>query len=602
MLEIESFSFQNFLSFGDYPSVVNLSELDQCLIVGQIEDDQGESLLGRSNGAGKSNVIAALQWALFGRTTHVANPGSKIRCWFSEADTWAKIAFKNGDNILRTRKKDGTTEVVYYHSGMEESIVANTLSVLKAQQAKINQVFNLDWDIFSKSVFFSCFDKPWLQMGDQKRKQTFERLFKLDRFAYYVKSASGRAGTDANELEKQKTVVQQNIKSLMEIKSQIEHQRNIALNFESTRDERIKQKHVQLSNFQSQLLNTPDYNLAAVQAVWDEYNKLVNDINSKLNKIEEQRTSKFSELTYAKRRISELTIDIQNWENVSGKICNSCKQVVGENHVYNENNPKVIEINEHQQLIPNHETEINHLDELKQKALSMLDSRKPETSLEVCKSFVQQRTNLNQNINLISQEIASIQNEEAPNAESLSNFSDSLKRLSEELKKAQDEIKVLEDRIVHLEYIRRAYSDRNKIKRNVISQHVPFVNQRLDYYLDVMGLDVKVKITDSLGVESNYWGYEFQSNGEKRRTDVAMMLATFDLHEQLYGRQCNLLVLDEVDGQLDQSGIDSLIQIIRNDLSRRVDTVFIISHKNTMQSVFSSEIKVKKRGNFSILE
>ena len=157
MLEIAKFSWYNFLSFGNYISTVDLSTLQECLITGSIEDEHGNALEGRSNGAGKSNVIAALQWTLFGRTVHSANPGGKIRNHFTKDDTWGKVVLENGDSILRTRKADGTTEVVFYHAGEEQCLTADTLSTLKAQQASLAQAFNLDWDIFSKSVFFSCF-------------------------------------------------------------------------------------------------------------------------------------------------------------------------------------------------------------------------------------------------------------------------------------------------------------------------------------------------------------------------------------------------------------------------------------------------------------
>jgi len=98
------------------------------------------------------------------------------------------------------------------------------------------------------------------------------------------------------------------------------------------------------------------------------------------------------------------------------------------------------------------------------------------------------------------------------------------------------------------------------------------------------------------------WGYEFQSGGERKRTDVAFMLAMFDLHEQMYGRQCNVLVLDEVDGRMDDDGIESLINIIKNDLSSRIESILIISHRNMMQDVFPKELLVKRSNRFSVVE
>ena len=75
----------------------------------------------------------------------------------------------------------------------------------------------------------------------------------------------------------------------------------------------------------------------------------------------------------------------------------------------------------------------------------------------------------------------------------------------------------------------------------------------------------------------------------------------FDLHEQMYGRQCNVLILDEVDGRMDDDGIESLINIIKNDLSSRIESILIISHRNMMQDVFPKELLVKRSNRFSVV-
>jgi DNA repair exonuclease SbcCD ATPase subunit len=74
------------------------------------------------------------------------------------------------------------------------------------------------------------------------------------------------------------------------------------------------------------------------------------------------------------------------------------------------------------------------------------------------------------------------------------------------------------------------------------------------------------------------------------------MLAMFDFHEQMYGRQSNVLVLDEVDGRLDDDGIDSLINVIKNDLASKVETVMIISHRNMMHDTFPTELRITRVG------
>jgi DNA repair exonuclease SbcCD ATPase subunit len=154
----------------------------------------------------------------------------------------------------------------------------------------------------------------------------------------------------------------------------------------------------------------------------------------------------------------------------------------------------------------------------------------------------------------------------------------------------------------HYHYVYKAYNDRNKIKSYIFREHIPFINSRLKHYMDVFGLDIQIKLTESLGIESNLWGYEFESGGERKRTDVAFMLAMFDFHEQMYGRQCNVLILDEVDGRMDEDGIDSLISVIKNDLAHRVETIMVISHRNMMFDTFPKEVRVTRKNRLSNIE
>ena len=602
MLEIAEWSWSNFLSYGDYTSSINLEDINQCFITGVAEDDNGNQLDGKSNGAGKSTVIAALQWALFGRTSHNANPGDKVMNHFTKNDCWVKVTLTNGDNILRTRRRDGSCEVSYYHSGLEESVVADTLSTLKAQQARINQVFKLDWDVFSKSVFFSVFDKSWMQMPDQQRKKVLERLLKLDRFEYYAKSAAGRASADTAILEANKRSINDKIRFLEELKGQMEVQKNAAMKYQEYKNQRIQQQLNNINNIKSQIGLVPVYDEAVIRSEWVQFKTFEQQINDKVTLLDKKKSETYSYINVSKSRINTLKNEIAQWERVKGQVCGSCGQSIADGHVHDQVNPKSDELNSLIPVIPIKEKEYSDINDMLSKVRLMLDDKRPKIQIETVLSYNQQITNLQSQINYCKNQIIQINAEVPPTSNSVAELSASLIRIGTELHECKQQSEIIENRIIHLEYIRKAYSDRNKIKSYVLANHVPFINERLEYYLDIFGLDVRIKLDNNLSVTSNSWGYEFQSSGERRRTDVAMMLATYDMHEQLYGRQCNVLVLDEVDGQMDPSGIDSLIHIIKSDLSRRVGAVFVISHRDTMQNVFGSEIKVRKRGSFSYLE
>ena len=146
----------------------------------------------------------------------------------------------------------------------------------------------------------------------------------------------------------------------------------------------------------------------------------------------------------------------------------------------------------------------------------------------------------------------------------------------------------------HLTYIYKSYSDRRKIKSHLISRHKGVFNARLHHYLDLFDLDIRISLTDTLGIESNLWGYDFQSGGERGRTDLAFMFAVFDLHNGIHGQQCNVLVLDEPEKALDEYGRNVLIGIIKDDLSSRFETVFVISHNSCFYDVFPHQLTIER--------
>jgi len=154
----------------------------------------------------------------------------------------------------------------------------------------------------------------------------------------------------------------------------------------------------------------------------------------------------------------------------------------------------------------------------------------------------------------------------------------------------------------HYVYISKAYTDRKRLKSYAVADHIPFFNNRLSYYLDAFDLDIKISLTESLGLESTHWGYDFESGGERKKTNISFNLAMLDLREDIYGVQSNFLVLDEVEDALDNYSIDKLSQIIQNEFANRFETIFIISHKEYLKKIFPKQlITVRDENRFSHL-
>jgi DNA repair exonuclease SbcCD ATPase subunit len=164
------------------------------------------------------------------------------------------------------------------------------------------------------------------------------------------------------------------------------------------------------------------------------------------------------------------------------------------------------------------------------------------------------------------------------------------------LRQDREKMLKLDTFINQVEYIRRSYHDRNKIKMFILSGIIPTLNKRIEYYLNAFDCDFELRFTPTLSVETGWWDYEYHSGGECKRIDLAVMFALYDVYISLYGAQCNVMVLDEVDGSLDPVGVRSFVDIINNDFSGdrpdKPDTILIISHKTDMVDQFPSQVLV----------
>ena len=161
--------------------------------------------------------------------------------------------------------------------------------------------------------------------------------------------------------------------------------------------------------------------------------------------------------------------------------------------------------------------------------------------------------------------------------------------------------------IRHIDYIRSAYADRKKIRAFVLSRLIPFFNQRIKYYLDTLECDFPIEFNVFLQTKSDKWPYELWSGGERKRIDMAIQFAIYDLHQSIYGLQSNVLVLDEVDGRLDADGVNVFANLIFKDFAEtnkidRPNTVLVISHKNELRDIFPTKIMVSKRDDLSYIE
>jgi len=606
MLELKTVTWQNFMSYGDYETSIDIENLGQCLITGRVNDDDDQKVMvgdgnplniTKSNGAGKSSIPNVIQWILFGRTMHTAAPGDKVINWFTGKNCWGRVDFKNGDSIMRTRATNGHDELLFIKDGDETSLTSNTLSTTKNQQARLSREFNLDWEIFCGSVFFNQYGKPWMEMADQTRKKAIERILHVDRFAYYANVAKAKCAVIDSDIKAKRIKVESTTNEIARYENQLKQLEESSENFNTNKIGRIKRA---LTEAIAEKKNRDDIqrpDLDQLQLRWDIVDKIEKKLTEKRKQLH-KLAGGIAELEGNKRSLDS---KINNWEIKSGKICITCSQKITKTYVANKIEPIKQQLVEIVEKIRGLQAEKDKINADIIKVQEFLSQKSPPITMVAARDFHNSWDSYDKSIKRLKKSAGVIKDEENPHIQIIEEINNIIKESTEKIKKTEEDIERFTFLNRHFYYIQKAYSDRTKVKSYVFQEHVPFINSRLRHYLDVFGLDIHIELTSALGITSDKWGYEFESGGERKRTDVAFMLAMFDFHEQMYGRQCNMLVLDEVDGRLDDDGIDSLISIIKNDLAPKVETILVISHRNMMFDTFSREIVISRDNRFSQL-
>ncbi len=596
VLEIKSISWRNFMSYGDYESHIELADLGQCLITGKI-DDESESKA-RSNGAGKSTIPNVLQWVLFGRTMHSHNPGDNVVNYHTGKDCWAKVEFKNGDYIIRARKVSGENELIFGQGADETKFTSETLSTSKNQQLLLNKKFGLDYELFCASVFFNQYSKPWMEMADATRKKALERVLHVDKFSSYATVAKKKVEMTEQSVAMLRKDIDRDLQRIKSLEEDIEETKENQAKFETSRQGKRDKLLEQAQSEEQEIASIAIPDVAKLKSKWD----LIKMVEKKIETLRDEYNGLVTKQSKAIGELQTVKKQLSDWKAKEGKVCGSCSQEVDSKHVCAKVEPIVSKQGDLETVISGLKDQSDALEAKICAAKEALQAKKPAMTVRDAESIVSDVERRKERVKNLRNDAESVLSEKNAYDDVLVKYESGLKKVKDGIEAKEEQIKQLNIIQQHYQYIYKSYNDRNKIKGYVFKEHVPYINERLKYYFDIFGLDVKISLTDSLSIDSNMWGYEFQSGGERKRTDVAFMLATFDFHERMYGRQCNIMVLDEVDGRMDDDGIDALIGIIKGELATKVETVLVISHRDLMFDTFDKEVRVIRKDRYSYLE
>lgn len=570
MIVFKVIRWKNLLSTGNAFTEVNLNQNANSLIIGE-------------NGAGKSTILDALTFALFGKAFRKINKPLLVNS-VNEKNCEVQIEFTaNGKEYKVIRGIKPNVFEIYC-----DGTLLNQDSASKDYQEHLEKfILKMNYKSFTQIVILgSASFTPFMQLSPADRRTVIEDLLDIQIFSTMNvlvkqklidnKSAIERNRLSLTSKEELKTFIERNIASLKKTNS-------------DKKDALLAQKE----DHEKRIVNLK---------------KEVEDLEERCNVLVEQAAEKAKSKEKHKKYIALQTKIETNLARYTKEIgfysdhdeCPTCRQGIDKHFkskIVAETEEKSAEakngLEEISKLIDACIVTIDEMDKI------VLETNNIRSDIASKKSLITSSISI---VNDLDDEIEQIENADKiliDNQNDLVTVTKEIEDLNSE--KAQ----LLDDRIL-IETALSLLKD-GGIKTKIIKQYLPIINKLINKYLARMGFFVNFNINEQFEetIKSRYrdeFSYQNFSEGEKTRIDLALLFTWRSIAKMRNSVNTNLLVLDEVlDGSLDNNGTDEFLKIMW-DLLGDTNT-FVISHKtDTMLDKFQKVYKFIKVKNFSRLE
>jgi DNA repair exonuclease SbcCD ATPase subunit len=580
MIKIKDLTVKNFMSVGNATQAVNFQKGHLTLVLGE-NLDQGGDDSGSRNGTGKTTIVNALSYAIFGNALTNIKKDNLINK-INSKNMLVTVEFEKDGVLYKIERGRKPNILKFYINDQEQEAADDGQGDSRETQKDIDILLGMSHDMFKHIVALNTYTEPFLSMKANDQRAIIEQLLGITILSEKAEVLKEQIRISKDEVVQEGARIEAVKRSNERIQESINSLKLKQGMWQKNRDSDVKKIETAIAELAEVNIDAEIVQHEKLK-VYDEHAALIKSLNKEKATLETALMQADKNVKKYEREVTQL----------ADNKCPSCEQDLHD-HKHDEMKASA---EKHLADAVAYLTEVSVKYEASVKDLEDIGdiNGRPKTFYDTLSEAFNHRTNL---------ESLGIQ----------------LKNKQEEVDTYQEQITELEHTALqeinwdtvnslnlmkeHQEFLLKLLTSKDSfIRKKIIDQNLAYLNNRLTYYLDKVGLPHTVVFQNDLTVEITQLGQDLDfdnlSRGERNRLILGLSWAFRDVWESLY-QNINLLFIDElIDSGMDANGVENSIGILKKMARERNKNIYLISHRDELVGRVNNVLKVIKENGFT---